>query len=114
MRGRGDSLYRSSWIPQNEVLIGDEFDPLEYVIQEGHKLQLNIHAWVNVYMLWSAEQLPLSEQHLFNRHPDWLDAVKEESNKYFLLSSSTASNQCGWRLNRCCSDKGSCSLDHSI
>ncbi len=84
VRGRGDSLYRSSWIPRSEVLIRDEFDPLEYVIKEGHKLQLNIHAWVNVYMLWSAEKKPLEGHHLFNRHPDWLDAVEEESQKYLL------------------------------
>ena len=84
VRGIGDRLYRSYWIPQSEVLKGDEFDPLEYVIKEGHKLQLNIHAWVNVYMLWSAEQFPVAEQHLFNRHPDWLDAVEEDSQKYLL------------------------------
>tara|TARA_B100000315_G_scaffold220472_1_gene223185 strand:+ start:635 stop:1822 length:1188 start_codon:yes stop_codon:yes gene_type:complete len=95
VRGRGDSLYRSSWIPQSEVLIGDEFDPLEYVIQEGHKLQLNVHVWVNVYMLWSAEQLPLSEQHLFNRHPDWLDAVKEESNKYLYTDKRLTTDASG-------------------
>ena len=95
VRGRGYSLYRSYWIPQSEVLKGDEFDPLEYVIKEGHKLQLNIHAWVNVYMLWSAEQLPLSEQHLFNRHPDWLDAVKEESNKYLYTDKRLTTDASG-------------------
>ena len=101
VRGRGDSLYRSSWIPQSEVLIGDEFDPLEYVIQEGHKLQLNVHVWVNVYMLWSAEKHPVDKHHLFYRHPDWLDAVKEESSKYLYTdkrSTTDASSKEGFYL----------------
>ena len=46
-------------------------------------------------MLWSAEQLPLSEQHLFNRHPDWLDAVKEESNKYLYTDKRLTTDASG-------------------
>lgn len=101
VRGRGDSLYRSSWIPRSEVLSDDYFDPLEYVIKEGHRLKLNIHAWVNVYMLWSAENHPDNEHHLFNRHPDWLDAVEEESQKYLYThkrSHTDASGKEGFYL----------------
>ena len=101
VRGRGDSLYRSSLVPRSEVLKGDKFDPLQYVIQEGHKLQLNVHAWVNVYMLWSAEKYPSYEHHLFNRHPDWLDVVMEETNKYLYTAerlTTDASGQDGFYL----------------
>lgn len=95
VRGRGDSLYRSFWVPRSEILKDDAFDPLEYVIQEGHKLQLNIHVWVNVYMLWSAEKNPVDEHHLFNRHPDWVDAVKEESDKYLNTDERLATDDSG-------------------
>ena len=101
VRGRGDCLYRSSLAPRSEILKDDRFDPLEYVIQEGHKLQLNVHVWVNVYMLWSAEKYPSDEYHLFNRHPDWLDVVREETNKYLYSSerlTTDASAQEGFYL----------------
>ena len=83
VRGRGDSLYQSSWVPKSEILTDSKFDPLEYVIKEAQKLQIKVHGWVNVYMLWSAVNKPNSPDHIFNRHPEWVDAVEEESQKYY-------------------------------
>jgi len=84
VRGRGDCLYKSSWVPRSEILKTENFDPLDYVLKKAHKHQLKVHAWVNVYMLWSAKESPKDEQHLFNRNPEWLDAVEGESQKYIL------------------------------
>jgi len=95
VRGRGDCLYQSSWVPRSEILKTDNFDPLEYVLKKAQKYHLKVHAWVNVYMLWSAKQNPVDEHHLFNRNPVWVDAVEEESQKYMLTDIRLPSDASG-------------------
>ena len=73
VRGRGDALYNSKLIPRSELLKNTSFDPLSYVIMKAHANGLKVHAWMNVYLIWSKIQDPISENHVFNSHPEWID-----------------------------------------
>ena len=54
VRPEGDALYASQIEPWSRFLTGTQglapgYDPLEYFIQEGRKLGVAIHAWINPY-----------------------------------------------------------------
>ncbi len=56
VRPSGDALYKSSVYPWSRYLTGtqgvapsDDFDPLEYAVNEAHKRGMQLHAWINPY-----------------------------------------------------------------
>jgi uncharacterized lipoprotein YddW (UPF0748 family) len=73
VRGRGDAWYDSPYEPRAESLAGKphDFDPLQQIIQEGHAVGLEVHAWMNTFLTWSGSRPPRSPQHLWNAHRDW-------------------------------------------
>ena len=80
VHGRGDAYYCSQFVPRSEVLAEtpSTYDPLDYVLQQGHTAGLQVHAWLNVFYVWPyPPPLPLSPQHVVNSHPEWL-VVDEE------------------------------------
>ena len=73
VRGRGDALYASSLEPRAESLPDDPaFDPLQVVIGEAHARGMDVHAWVNTYLVWGLQDPPRSRLHLVNANPEWL------------------------------------------
>jgi uncharacterized lipoprotein YddW (UPF0748 family) len=74
VRGRGDAFYASGVEPRAELLAGQPatFDPLATVATLAHAQGMRVHAWVNVNLISSGADLPLSRQHLVYTHPDWL------------------------------------------
>ena len=74
VRARGSTFY-----PSQIESLSDEahglFDPLALVLQEAHQGGLTVHAWVNVYYVWSQNQLPADMRHSANRHPEWILAT---------------------------------------
>jgi uncharacterized lipoprotein YddW (UPF0748 family) len=74
VRGRGDAYYRSSLEPRAEGLKDDSFDPLAHLLRAGAAVGVRVHAWANVFFVWSSPQgaLPRSKDHLVHRHADWL------------------------------------------
>lgn len=74
VRGRGDAYYKSEIAPPGEALGGAPagFDPLDQMVQRAHAAGLEVHAWVNVYLVWSAGAPPVSALHVVNAHPDWI------------------------------------------
>ncbi len=81
VRGRGDAFYRSTFVVRSEYLNNHDWDPLEYTLTRAHARGLKVHAWLNVLLLWSADQKPKNENHLLYRHPEWCavdaDGVKD-------------------------------------
>jgi len=73
IRGRGDAFYTSRYVVQNKKVM-DGFDPLAYAVELGHELELEIHAWMNMYILWSGKSKPESPHHLLLKHPEWTEA----------------------------------------
>ena len=54
VRSRCDAMYRSSYEPWASDLVKKRgldpgYDPLAFVVEEGHKRGLEVHAWVNPY-----------------------------------------------------------------
>ena len=73
VRGRGDAFYESNIVSKHPD-IEDGFDPLSYAIDLGHSLNLEVHAWVNCYILWSSKYKPYSSNHIFYTKPEWTEA----------------------------------------
>ena len=74
VRGRGDAYYRGGLepIPPDVLRQPDTFDPLGAVLTAARPAGLRVHAWVNLNLISSAADLPVSREHLVYRHPDWL------------------------------------------
>ena len=73
IRGRGYAFYNSTLVPKNP-LVGENFDPLDYSIQLGKKLNIEVHAWFNTYILWSSTYQPENIDHLYFTKKNWTEA----------------------------------------
>src|SRR5919204_3104207 len=73
VRGRGDAYYRSELEPKAEA-ITEDLDPLDRLIRYGGTAGIRVHAWANVYFVWShpEKRMPLDASHVVHRHPEWL------------------------------------------
>src|SRR5258706_5505943 len=74
VRGRGDAYYDSKLEPRAETLADGSFDPLAHLVRAGAAVGVRVHAWGNVFFVWSSAEgaLPQSSEHLVRRRPDWL------------------------------------------
>ena len=59
VRPHADAMYASRLEPWSEYLTGQQgkapspaWDPLEFIVKEGHKRGIEIHAWFNPYRAW--------------------------------------------------------------
>ncbi len=73
VRGRGYAYYNSSLVEKAPYIKDTNFDPLAYAVQKGHAAGLKVHAWLNIYVLWSAPFKPKNPKHLLNVHPEWTE-----------------------------------------
>jgi uncharacterized lipoprotein YddW (UPF0748 family) len=74
VRGRGDAYYASTLEPRAEALADTDFDPLGHCVRAGAAVGVRVHAWGNVFFVWSSAEgkLPVAREHLVHRHPEWL------------------------------------------
>ncbi len=70
--GRGEAYYTSDLLPPADFS-GFE-DPLQYVIQKAGPMGMEVHAWINAYLVWSAPWEPESQGHVYHAHPEWFTA----------------------------------------
>lgn len=77
-RSRGDAFYRSSFEPWARELTGKTgedpgWDPLAFLIEEGHSRGLEVHAWFNVYKVWGGSPIPYNTEppHILEQNPEW-------------------------------------------
>mgnify|MGYP001175760071 FL=1 len=73
VRGRGYAFYDSDIVPKHPK-IDPAFDPLKYAIELGHGLGIEVHAWMNTYILWSSKYEPQASNHIYNTKKDWTEA----------------------------------------
>ncbi|MCX7924856.1 MAG: family 10 glycosylhydrolase [Fimbriimonadales bacterium] len=87
VRGRGDAYYRSSYEPRAEALASQptDFDPLGYLLRCADGLGLQVHAWLNVFYVWSQSRLPRSGQHVVCRSPNWI--ARDAQNRYQMTTA---------------------------
>lgn len=69
VRGRADAFYQSAIAPPGET-IKDGFDPLAATLKSCAPIP--IHAWLNVYYLWSGEPRPADPRHPAHESHDWI------------------------------------------
>lgn len=78
VRPSADSLYKSKIEPWSWYLTGEQgkapegdWDPLAYVVDEGHRRGLEVHVWCNPYRaLHPAQKGPVSADHIVSTDPD--------------------------------------------
>jgi uncharacterized lipoprotein YddW (UPF0748 family) len=70
--GRGDAFYRSDLLPCSEALPDPAFDALGYLLPRAHAAGLEVHAWMNCCLVWSAPRRPRDARHVLNAHPEWV------------------------------------------
>ncbi len=75
IRGRGDAYYNSRLVPRSHLLKNTDFDPLQYILKKAKGTSIKIHAWLNVYYLWSSFNTPTQNNHVLLNHPEWLDTT---------------------------------------
>ena len=73
VRGRGDAYYAPRLEPRAES-VADGFDPLDHLVRYGRTVGMRIHAWANVFFVWShpERRLPIERTHVVHAHPEWL------------------------------------------
>ena len=73
VRGNGTVFYPSKIEPWAEQFdfASPGFDPLALAVQEAHKRDMELHAWVNVMPAWRGTKPPACPDHLYNSHPEW-------------------------------------------
>lgn len=88
VRPTGDAFYKSSINPWSEYLTGVQgkdpgYDPLKFMIEEAHKRNLEIHAWLNPYRITIKEnnENNLADNNFALKHPDLL--IKHDNKLYY-------------------------------
>lgn len=79
-RYRADALYfpnrtDSTFInnePRSYILKESNFDPLEYLINKVENTNIEVHAWVPVFILTPHNLLKIDTNHLYYQHPEWV------------------------------------------
>lgn len=84
----GDALYSSEIVPWSRYLTGTfgadpGFDPLQFAVEEAHKRNIELHAWLNPYRVAMSTDEAMRatlnvEKSVYKDHPDW---VKSASNR---------------------------------
>ncbi|UCF63169.1 MAG: family 10 glycosylhydrolase [bacterium] len=80
VRGRGDAFYNSKIEPRAEEISDSLFDPLNYILQATIGDTVRIHAWLNVFYVWSKDTLPKHANHIVNNQQHWLARSIHQAN----------------------------------
>ena len=77
VRAEGDALYNSRLEPWSRYLTGKQgkapsggWDPLEWIIDECHKRDMELHAWINPYRAKTKGTTELAINHAAIQHPE--------------------------------------------
>ncbi|WP_054956347.1 family 10 glycosylhydrolase [Paenibacillus dakarensis] len=75
-----DAFYPSEYGPWSEWLTGVQgkdpgYNPLEFLIEETHKRNMEFHAWFNPYRISMKDDInKLVENHPARQHPEWVES----------------------------------------
>lgn len=80
IRPAADAFYESAAEPWSRFLTGKQgaapspfYDPLQFMIEETHKRNMEFHAWFNPFrVLTDAKKNPNPAGHVSRIHPEWL------------------------------------------
>lgn len=91
-RPTADAFYKSDIFPWSQYLTGsqgtapsEDFDPLEYWIEQCHRKGMKLHAWINPYRITNQPEIKsldmLAVSSPARQNPQWV--VKYEGKMYF-------------------------------
>lgn len=80
IRPTADAFYKSDIEPWSRFLTGrvgtppnPYYDPLEFMVTEAHKRNMDFHAWFNPFRaLTDSKKNPNPAGHVTHKHPDWV------------------------------------------
>ncbi len=85
VRPEADALYNSPYEPWSRYLTGEQgkapnpyWDPLEFMIEQCHKRNMELHAWINPYRAKTKGTKQLSTQHPHYRNPEMFFTYGEQ------------------------------------
>lgn len=88
VRPSADAFYQSNFEPWSEWLMGKQgtpppkgYDPLEFMITEAHKRQIEIHAWMNPLRAVYSRYSNIHDKHISKTRPEWI--LKYDGMKLF-------------------------------
>lgn len=77
VRPQADAFYPSTLEPWSRHLTGragkapsPEWDPLQFIIEQCHDRNMELHAWINPYRVTLSAQEKLPKEHLYYRKPE--------------------------------------------
>lgn len=77
VRPAADAFYNSAIEPWSRYLTGNQgnvplgnFDPMEFLVEEAHKRNMEFHAWLNPYRVTASESDALCPEHIYYQHPE--------------------------------------------
>lgn len=78
VRPCADAFYYSEIEPWSKYLTGEQgkapspyYDPLDFIIKEAHKRNMELHAWINPYRIKTQASDELSANHTYTKNPSW-------------------------------------------
>lgn len=76
VRPEADAWYKSSLEPWSRYITGTQgkdpgWDPLAFLIDECHKRNMELHAWLNPFRARATNSKPFALGHIYHKHPDW-------------------------------------------
>lgn len=82
VRPEADALYASQYEPWSRFLTGTQgqipspmWDPMQFMIEECHKRNMEFHAWINPYRVKTSLKNQLAPTHIYHEHPDGLSLM---------------------------------------
>lgn len=78
IRSEADAWYYSPYEPWSRYLTGEQgkapqplWDPLQFLVEECHKRNMELHAWLNPYRAATSKGAQMAPNHPFRQHPEW-------------------------------------------
>lgn len=78
VRPAADAFYKSDFEPWSRYLNGKQgiapmpfYDPLQYFIEEAHKRNIELHAWINPFRIRTKLVDELTPNHPYSKHKNW-------------------------------------------
>jgi uncharacterized lipoprotein YddW (UPF0748 family) len=65
VRALGNTYY-SSDLEMRSELVKTNFDPLSDFIEKADYYNIRVHAWVNMFYIWSGEKIPPQKDHIYH------------------------------------------------
>jgi uncharacterized lipoprotein YddW (UPF0748 family) len=96
VRPSADAFYPSPYEPWSQWLTGTQgkapspyYDPLQFMIEETHKRNMEFHAWINPYRADAKiGSSSIAPEHITRKHPEWFLTYGDK--KYFDPSNKEA------------------------